>query len=593
MKFLFGFFLYLPYTISVKIENKITLMKKRLDNDLSLGKRYKLLKKMGDISFNESLFHDASEHYEQALACSVNDSPLEIIRIHYNFGASLYHIGKLDKAVEILRYNISNAKSQKARYHLAATYSTMASLYAQLHDYSVALEYAQKALEVNALTTNIRQKARIYNIFNIVYNSMEDYEAALSWLFKGLDLIQGQNFTRSEAMFYNNIGHIYMKTGKYEKALDYFMRAMETKVGNATSYSLAVSLYNIGYVCAHLHQLREAEEYYSQALQHALISADMIILEQIYRDYSALCEIKNDFDRAYDYYKKYTEVRSEIYNNERTRKLTDMQNQFELDKKRHEAEIYRLESIELADAQKKLIQQNKELVRINHSKDQILNLVSHDLKNSIGTISSILTLIPPQSDSSFNSFMQMIHDSAAKSLDLVESILSSAKIEMDSFNLTLQPVFMNRFFEEHLSLLKLMTDKKHLRLIITIADSDIPCALDPQRFWEIISNIVSNAVKFTPDYGTIAIRGKKKETMFHISIQDSGIGIPKHMQKTVFDKFTVARRHGTNGEPTTGLGLSIVKRLTELHKGIIHIRSIENKGTTVSLAIPFYRESSL
>lgn len=570
------------------IDKKIALLKKRLDQEQSTGKRYILLKKIADLMFSEYLFSEAADYYEQAYLCRVADTPMQIIELHFRYGTSLYHIGMYDKAVEILRYNLSHVTSKKARHYLTSTYYTLASLYSQLHDYTTAIEYAQKALEINALTNDIRQKARICNVFNIIYNSMEDYESALSWLFKGLDLVKGHNFTRTEAMFYNNIGHLNMKMGKYEEAIDYFMRAMEAKVGDATSYSLAVSLYNIGFVCAQLRQFKEAEDYYEKALHHALISADMLILEQIYRDFSSLCEIKNDFTRAYDYYKKYTEVRHEIYNNERTRKLADMQNQFEIDKKKREAEIYRLESIELADAQKKLLQQNKELMRINHSKDHILNLVSHDLKNSIGTISSILTLIPSQSDPLFNSLMQMIADSAVKSLDLVESIVSSSKIEMDSFNLTLQPVFMRRFFEEHLSLLKLMTDKKHQQLSIQIPDSDIPCALDPQSFWEIISNVVSNAVKFTSEQGRIVIRGREKNGMFYVSVKDNGIGIPKIFKNSVFDKFTAARRAGTNGEATTGLGLSIVKRLTELHRGTIRLRSKEGEGTTVTISIPFY-----
>ncbi len=570
------------------IEKRIASLVKKLEKENSPSTRYTILKKLTFLNFSYNSFSKCRDYAQKALECAAPDSLLNRIKLHYWYGTSLYHTGLYDKSVEIFRF-IENAPPKKTtRYYLAASYVALASLYSQLNDHTIALEHAQKALDVNATIEDIRQKARIYNVFSIIYNAMGEYDTALEWLFNGLEIIKGQNFYRSEAMFYNNIGYIYRQQQNYEKALDYYMIAMSVKTNDPTPYSLAVSLYNIGYVCAQLGQYQEAYAYYEKSLSHALISADMAILELIYKDFSSLCEQINDYPRAYDFFKKYTAVRSEVYSNERTRKLSDMKNKFEIDKKKREAEIYRLESIEIADAQKKLLQQNKELMRINNSKDQILNIVSHDLKNSIGSISSILTLIPPQDDAFFNTCLQMINDTTNKSLDLVQSILTASKIDMDSFNLTLVPVSMKQFFADHTSLIKLMADKKHIRMLIIMPDNDIKCAIDAQRFWEIVSNLVSNAVKFTSENGEVSIRGKEKKDTFTVSIKDNGIGIPKNLLKNIFDKFTIARRNGTNGEPTTGLGLSIVKRLTELHKGSIHINSRDGEGTTVTISIPIH-----
>jgi two-component system, OmpR family, sensor histidine kinase VicK len=110
--------------------------------------------------------------------------------------------------------------------------------------------------------------------------------------------------------------------------------------------------------------------------------------------------------------------------------------------------------------------------------------------------------------------------------------------------------------------------------------------LDDNKFMQAINNLVSNAIKFTPDGGKITLSLEEKEDTVLITIADNGIGIPEKYHATLFDKFTRARRPGIKGEPSVGLGMSIIKTIVEWHKGKIWFESQENQGTTFYIEIP-------
>ena len=110
--------------------------------------------------------------------------------------------------------------------------------------------------------------------------------------------------------------------------------------------------------------------------------------------------------------------------------------------------------------------------------------------------------------------------------------------------------------------------------------------VDEDKFLQVINNLIGNSMKFTPDGGTISINIEEKEQSVLIAVADTGVGIPERFHATLFDKFSEARRTGLKGEPSTGLGMSIIKTIVEWHEGRIWFESEENKGTTFYIEIP-------
>ena len=113
--------------------------------------------------------------------------------------------------------------------------------------------------------------------------------------------------------------------------------------------------------------------------------------------------------------------------------------------------------------------------------------------------------------------------------------------------------------------------------------------LDESKFMQIINNLMTNALKFTKDDGIISLSVKEQHYSVLFTFSDNGIGIPKQFHTSIFEKFTEARRKGLKGEPTGGLGLSIVKLIVEWHKGKIWFESEEGRGVTFHFTVPVDR----
>jgi signal transduction histidine kinase len=108
----------------------------------------------------------------------------------------------------------------------------------------------------------------------------------------------------------------------------------------------------------------------------------------------------------------------------------------------------------------------------------------------------------------------------------------------------------------------------------------------PEKLHRVISNILGNAIKFSPLQSYIMVNLKKEGSCAVITIADQGIGIPGEKQPYIFDRFTSASLPGTSGEQSLGLGLSICKEIVEEHNGTIHFQSTKGKGTTFYVQLP-------
>ncbi len=124
------------------------------------------------------------------------------------------------------------------------------------------------------------------------------------------------------------------------------------------------------------------------------------------------------------------------------------------------------------------------------------------------------------------------------------------------------------------------------RLVYELPTAPVYAALDVNKFTRVLINLVANAVKFTPDGGTVWVVVEEGPAGVRIHVRDEGIGIPAELQPYVFERFTKARRPGLRGEPSTGLGLALCKVIVEWHEGILSFTSAEGQGSTFTVTVP-------
>lgn len=219
-----------------------------------------------------------------------------------------------------------------------------------------------------------------------------------------------------------------------------------------------------------------------------------------------------------------------------------------------------------------------------NKKNAILNILSHELAGPLNSIDSLTTLLDKETryleSKEINQWIALMRKTSRNGIQLIQEFLQQEFIESAGVALVkkrteLVIIFRNAILEYQQS------DVQSAKNFVFRASAEaIYAEIDESKLFQVINNLISNAIKFTPDGGTITVGIEQSAQTLLITVADNGIGIPEKYHATLFDKFSQARRKGLKGEPSVGLGMSIIKTIVEWHEGKIWFESEENKGTT-------------
>jgi signal transduction histidine kinase len=183
-------------------------------------------------------------------------------------------------------------------------------------------------------------------------------------------------------------------------------------------------------------------------------------------------------------------------------------------------------------------------------------------------------------------YLKDIHSSGKHLLSLINDILDLSKIEAGRMELDVETFEVPAALGNALTLVRERAQRHGLALNLQVDAAVGELRADERKFKQIMLNLLTNAVKFTPDGGTVDVRARLVEGVLDVAVSDTGIGIAPEDQAAVFEEFRQVGRHYTNKQEGTGLGLSLTKRFVELHGGTIRLQSEPGKGSTFSFTLP-------
>lgn len=243
----------------------------------------------------------------------------------------------------------------------------------------------------------------------------------------------------------------------------------------------------------------------------------------------------------------------------------------------------------LKQKNKELEKSNTALNHLNTEKNQFFGMAVHDLKNPISAISSLVKLIHlefPNVDEGLRTYLNHIDSSASKVMTLVKSLLDINRIEQTGMkpNLVLVNVYevLLRCVESY----KAHLDQKCLLVVNEISDKTLAFSTDVIFFQQIVDNLISNAIKFSPNGKNIFINAFLKDDHLVFYVKDEGPGIKSEEVDKLFTKFSKLSNRPTGGESSSGLGLAIVKDFTERLGGNVSCVSEEEKGAKFIVTLP-------
>jgi signal transduction histidine kinase len=268
---------------------------------------------------------------------------------------------------------------------------------------------------------------------------------------------------------------------------------------------------------------------------------------------------------------------------------------------------------ELTEKNKKLQEAYERLKELDRLKSNFLATVSHELRTPltsiIGYSEMILEGIAGEINDEQREFLSTIHEKGEQLLELIKSLLDLSKLESGTMSLRRAETDCGKLAEQVVSTLTPAARKRGVVLEAQIGQ-DLPILFaDAGRLRQVLNNLTENALKFTPEGGTVSIGVQRvllesaevggfgsalmataERPAIEFSVRDSGIGIPPEQRDRVFDAFYQVDNSSTREVGGTGLGLSIVKRLVDAHDGTIRVEGNEPQGTAFIVTLPIFKK---
>ncbi|MBF2054995.1 MAG: hybrid sensor histidine kinase/response regulator [Candidatus Sericytochromatia bacterium] len=245
--------------------------------------------------------------------------------------------------------------------------------------------------------------------------------------------------------------------------------------------------------------------------------------------------------------------------------------------------------LNLKETRDQLQERNQELNQNVQLKNQLLSIASHDLKNPLSVINGFAQLLQNrpgiQTDPDAREMLKYISQAALRMNNLIEELLDTAALELGKMTLRCETMSLAPIMEKLLKGFQQPLAKKRQQLACQ-GDFETRIWGDPARIEQVIENLISNAIKYSPEEAQLRVDVQNREGWLELRVHDQGPGFSAEDQSRLFGYFQRLSAQPTGGEVSTGVGLAVVKQIVELHAGEILLEKTSQKGSTFLVRLP-------
>lgn len=622
------------YYFQGDVDKAMNYLNKALDINIAI-------KDSASMCYNyASLGTNYSDMGDYDLALKYEEKAVEIAYIVKDENAISYAInnlgviydlqGKFPQALECYQKSFAIDERQKNYKDASISASNIALILMIKGNYVNALEFSKKGLQYaeqigfkTGLTYNYENMSHVYKAQGNYEKAWENQERTLA-----LQLEIGNQ--QGVVIGYRDIADLYVLQGKLAEALAYYTKALnlsKTIVYKRIEISSYIGLSTVNYLQQNYHK---AQKYSKKAYTMAMHIGNLKLIKQSAEMLAKSYEGLGLFTEAYKAHVTFKTMSDSLYNEENLKKISNLEYEYKLAKEKEvlELEQQKKDKIQMAELNKQkvvikafvaafflmillaivifrssiqkrkanlLLQlknkeiestseelraTNEELLTLSQFKEDMTNMVIHDLKNPLSAILNVDIL--PEG----NKRVEIIKQSGLKMMNLVQNILDVYKYESTQIELSKEKIDILRILNNATEEMDFLAKLKNLEFKIDNCHG-IEINADVVVLRRILVNILSNAVKFSPSNGIISIYCKMLEDdIVKIAIQNSGPHIPIENQEFIFKKFGQAEKKGQGQLNSTGLGLTYCKLATDAHGGAIGVESGETEGTIFWFTLP-------
>jgi len=546
----------------------------------------------------------ALAHYNQSLILrEQSQDTYGTITSLNNIGAVFQMLGENTKALEHFLKALRLIDEIEDISLEATALHNIGAIYYSLGDYSHAQDYYEKSLGKKVQVSDVKGQADVLNNLSHVFYEQGNFTAGEDALLKSVALKKQAGDQNGASVALKDLAMHHIARQEFEIAENYLIQSLQLLRETQDALGLAQTLKALGELCAERCHLPQAIEYFEQAMNKFVALDAKTEIPTTAEALAKVYESTGDFKSALDYFKRYQNSRTEASGAEIEKKIKTLMIQFDVEKAQRETEIFRTTNQQLAQTNHALEQalkeaelQRKHAIEANSFKTELLSIAAHDLRSPLQSISGFTMLIKEElsrlSDERVQTqhqhvinMTEIIGNTAGRMLDLINELLQSTAIESGKIQCHPQQVNLCKIAKTSAASFDALALFKHQQLI---CHNSAECFVyvDPVQLRGIIDNLISNAIKYSPQDTQIHIRSERQADKVFFSVKDEGQGLSKQDMEKVFQQFQRLSSRPTANETSFGLGLAIAKQLAQLNSGKIYVQS-EGKGKGSIFTVEF------
>ena len=551
----------------------------------------------------------------------------ELMNKQYNTAFHYYY-----KAQDFAAKNLDKCHAYGITYRLGGVRYKQKKYLEAIHFFKQAYRDSKYCRDNKTLYNNYLARHNYLNSIGISYELIGKLDSATLYYKKALYLInqypqmhqlKEDYILASMGIVYGNLGGAYAKLGQYDQAEQYLKKSIaindRPKFDEVDALTAKIKLAKLYLDFNHLQKtdrvlkelrLKLTDKHSEKAMP---IESELRVYKLGWLYYDKTGNIPKAYANLQLYYNKQDSINkanltlkvSDIdmffKNNEQQYKLNS------LSEEKEKQQDYLIALIVfsvviiitlffLSHSRKKLKMLNRQTTEQNIQMQELLTaleisqrentrmmqIVAHDLRSPLAAAISITALLKDADLSTDeHKMVDLLETSCTHSLEMIADLLH---INTNANDIKTESVVLNSLIIYCIELLQFKARAKKQKLMFS--GINVTIKANSGKIWRLISNLIINAIKFSPIGGDITIEMFKTKDKVTIKIKDQGVGIPTEHKDKIFDIFTDARRVGTSGEHSFGIGLAISKQIVEAHRGDIWFESKENEGSTFYVSLP-------
>lgn len=550
-------------------------------------------------------------HKSIELAKADRQYPLEEI---YAAAGTIYQRQTLyDHALKNYFEALRSYEQKQDSLQMAEMLDRIGGIYLITHDLDEALRFFVRSHLIYELAGNASGMITAGIDIGAVYQKRGDYEAALSKYKYVLRNADFTNLRREKAVVLGNIGSTYMEMREPDSALIFLKEALKIKNQYSTDESIAHTLNDLSETMLSLNNWTLAKNYADSAMAFASKAKSANQLRYAWLNLSLSFAGMNRYADAYQARLRYSALNDSLFGIEKERMFKELRVMYETEKKDHAilslqrenenadlrkkmylalAIVILLVALALINWQRMRIRRNKEMLErekeIDRMKTNFFANISHEFRTPLTLILSPLESLIESATGNAKSRLIAIRKSATRLLMLINQILDLSKIEAGGMRVEESQTDIAGIMKNLADEFRPLCEDRNITLNFRGTSETHNVICDGPKVETIVTNLLSNALKYTPEQGCIDVEITfPGRDLVQIVVTDSGRGIDPHILPHIFDRYFIGdgsslAQHGAG----TGIGLALTKQLVNLLSGSVSVESEPGQGTRFSLSIP-------